>query len=366
MQPDAIPTLSVIIPVHNGGAHLPRCLDALRASDLKGREVVVVDDGSTDGSGDVARARGFEVLRLDARRGPAAARNEGARRARGQVLLFIDADVLARADTLARVEAFFREREETAALFGSYDDAPDAPGFVSQYKNLAHHFIHQRSRAEAETFWAGCGAVRREAFAAVGGFDENEYTRPSIEDIELGRRLRRRGFRITLDRGLQVKHLKRWTLASLLRADVTARAIPWSRLILEEGSMPRDLNLRAGDRVSAALACAAVLTLALASASLLLRASLSSSSPFTPLLPALLFAATASMLVAVFVINLPFLRFMRARRGTPFALASFAMLTLYYVYSACAFAFCYCERALKSSRAPAGRRADARGRVEDA
>src|SRR5215212_4386650 len=276
MQPDTTPALSVIIPVHNGGAHLPRCLDALRASDLKSYEVIVVDDGSDDDSADAARARGFEVVRLDARRGPAAARNEGARRARGNILLFLDADVVARPDTLARVETFFREHEENAALFGSYDDAPDARGFVSQYKNLAHHFIHQRARADAETFWAGCGAVRREAFAAAGGFDETRYTRPSIEDIELGRRLRRRGFRITLDRELRVKHLKRWTLASLLRADVRDRALPWSRLILEEGSMPRDLNLRAGDRASAVLACAALLALAFASVALLFPALFSS------------------------------------------------------------------------------------------
>lgn len=361
MQPDILPTLSVVIPVHNGGAHLPRCLDAMGVSDLEGREVIVVDDGSTDGSVDAALARGFEVLRLDARRGPAAARNEGARRSRAPIILFIDADVVVHADTLARVEAFFREHEESAALFGSYDDAPDAPGLVSQYKNLAHHFIHQRSRADAETFWAGCGAVRREAFDAAGGFDETEYTRPSIEDIELGRRLRRRGFRITLDRALQVKHLKRWTLASLLRADIRDRALPWSRLILEEGSMPRDLNLRAGDRASAALACAALLTLAFASVSLLFPAFFSSLIP-----SALLFAASASSLAAVFVLNLPLLRFMRARRGTLFALASFALLALYYVYGACAFSLCYFERLWKSARVPAGRRADARGRVEDA
>ena len=368
MQPDTPLKLSVIIPVHNGGAHLPRCLDALRASDSEGREVIVVDDGSTDGSGGVARARGFEVVRLDARRGPAAARNEGARRARGNVLLFLDSDVLARADTLARVEAFFKEHEETAALFGSYDDAPDARGFVSQYKNLAHHFIHQRSRADAETFWAGCGAVRREAFAAAGGFDETRYTRPSIEDIELGRRLRRRGFRITLDRGLQVKHLKRWTLASLLRADVYDRALPWSRLILEEGSMPRDLNLRASDRASAALACAAVSTLAFACASLLFPDTFSTPNAPAPFLPALLFCASASMLAVVFLLNLPLLGFMRARRGATFALASFAMLTLYYIYGAFAFSFCYFERALGSVRtgASGGRRAGARGRVEDA
>lgn len=366
MPPDTTPALSVIIPVHNGGAHLPRCLDALRASDLKSHEVIVVDDCSTDDSADAARARGFEVVSLDARRGPAAARNEGARRARAQVLLFLDADVVARPDTLARVETFFKEHEETAALFGSYDDAPDARGFVSQYKNLAHHFIHQRSRADAETFWAGCGAVRREAFAAVGGFDETRYTRPSIEDIELGRRLRRHGFRITLDRELQVKHLKRWTLASLLRADINARALSWSRLILEEGSMPRDLNLRASDRASAALACAALLTLALASVALLFPALFSSLVAPVHFLPALLFCASAALLAVVFVLNLPLLRFMRARRGVLFALASFAMLTLYYIYSACAFALCYFERLWKSARVPEGRRAGARGRVEDA
>jgi GT2 family glycosyltransferase len=363
MQPEPLPSLSVIIPVHNGGAHLPRCLDALRASDSSGHEVIVVDDCSTDASAEVARARGFEVVRLDARRGPAAARNEGARRARGRVLLFVDADVVVRAGTVARVEAFFREHAQVAALFGSYDDAPDAQSFVSQYKNLVHHFIHQRSRAEADTFWAGCGAARRDAFDEVGGFDETKYTRPSIEDIELGRRLRRRGFRIALDRHLQVKHLKRWTLASLLRADVSARALPWSRLILEEGSMPRDLNLRAADRVSAALSCAAVLTLACAVASLLFPRLFSS-----PVLPALLFGAAALMLAVVFLLNLPLLGFLRARRGNVFALASFPMLSLYYFYGAFAFALCCCEHALKSARTRTqrGRRADARSRVEDA
>ena len=368
MQPRTPPTLSVIIPVHNGGAHLPRCLDALRASDATGHEVIVVDDGSTDASAEVARSRGFEVVRLDVRRGPAAARNLGARRARGRLLLFLDADVEVRADTLARVEAFFKDREEVAAVFGSYDDAPGATNFVSQYKNLFHHFIHQRSRADAETFWAGCGAVRREAFEQVGGFDETKYARPSIEDIELGRRLRRRGFRIALERDLQVKHLKRWTLASLLRADVSTRALPWSRLILEEGSMPRDLNLRASDRASAALTCAAFVMLMCAAFALLLSTPFSSLLFPSPFSSALFFGAASSALALVFLLNLTLMRFMRARRGVGFALASFAMLWLYYLYGACAFAFCYCEHALKSARmlASAGRRSDETSHVKDA
>jgi len=364
MQPETLPSLSVIIPVHNGGAHFARCLDALIESNRGRYEILVVNDCSTDASADTARARGFEVVTLDTRRGPAAARNAGARRARGRVLLFIDADVLVRADTLARVERFFREHAEVAAVFGSYDDAPDARGFVSRYKNLTHHFIHQRSRTDAETFWAGCGAVRREAFERVGGFEETLYTRPSIEDIELGRRLRRRGFKITLERELQVKHMKRWTLASLLRADVFARALPWSRLILEEGSMPRDLNLRASDRASAALLCASVLTLACAVLSLLFPEFFASLVAPARIATTLLFSAAASMLFVVMLLNLPLLGFLRARRGLAFAFASFWMLSLYYFYSTCVFAFCYCERALKSARANAT--PDAHSRVEDA
>jgi GT2 family glycosyltransferase len=358
MQPATHPQLSIIIPVRDGGPHLSRCLDALLSSDVSETEVIVVDDCSTDASAEVARSRGVEVIRLDSRRGPAAARNAGARRARGGVLLFVDADVVVRADTAARVEAFFRGRPDAAALFGSYDDEPDAPNFVSQYKNLTHHFIHQRSRPDAETFWAGCGAVRREAFESVGGFDETRYARPSIEDIELGRRLRRAGFRVTLDRTLQVKHLKRWTHATLLRADVFDRAIPWSRLILEEGSMPSELNLRASDRASAALVCVAAALAACSAAALFSR----------PLLSPALLACAAALLVAVVLLNLPLLRFLRARRGLAFALASTLMLSLYYLYGACAFALCCFERLWKSASAlaPVRQRADEAGRVEDA
>ena len=83
---------------------------------------------------------------------------------------------------------------------------------VSQYRNLLHHFVHQEGNPEASTFWAGCGAVRRAAFDAVAGYDEARFRRPSIEDIELGYRLRRAGYRIRLDRDLQCTHLKRWRL----------------------------------------------------------------------------------------------------------------------------------------------------------
>lgn len=315
--------LSIIIPVHNGGREFERCLEALAASEFRDYEALVVDDCSTDKSAYAARARGLEVLRLKRQTGPAAARNLGASHTTSSLILFLDADVVVNHDTLSRIVSAFESDDEVAAIFGSYDDAPAAHGFVSQYRNLLHHFVHQQSSSEASTFWAGCGAIRREAFVAAGGFDERKYRRPSIEDIELGHRLRRRGFRILLDKELQVKHLKRWTFGAMLRTDILSRALPWSRLILEEDAFVNDLNLRMSARFSAILAW---LTLAL----LLL-------SCFS-----VAFSACAlSTLTWLVILNLPFLRFLQRARGRWFAVRAFAMLVLYYLYSAGVFALCY-------------------------
>ncbi len=319
------PLVSIIIPVHNGSSHLGKTLDALLASDFVEYEIVVVDDASTDESATLAQARGVEVIALAAQLGPAAARNRGANHARGDILLFVDADVVVRPNTLTHVAAILREYPDVAAVFGSYDDSPAAQNFISQYKNLLHHFVHQQSSPNAATFWAGCGAIRRRAFEVTGGFDERKYQRSSIEDIELGHRLRRNHFRIILDKELQVKHLKRWTFFSLLTTDILRRAWPWSRLILEENARIYDLNLRTLDRISAALAWVALASLVLSCFS---RAFL----PGAPL-----------ALLVVFLLNRPFYGFLTKRRGYWFALRSFAMSVLYYLYSSCVFALCYCN-----------------------
>lgn len=330
------PYISVVVPVYNGGVQLERCLAALLASDFRAREIIVADDASTDASAGVARSLGAEVVSLDARSGPASARNQGARRARGEVLLFIDADVVVRGDTLSRVAATLRARPDIAAVFGSYDDSPEAQNFVSQYKNLLHHYIHQQSSAEAATFWAGCGAVRRAAFETAGGFDAIKYARPSVEDIELGYRLRRGGCKIILDRELQVKHLKHWTLALLLRTDINARALPWTRLILEQGALINDLNLRVAQRVCAALTGTALVLLALS------------------VFNALLSAGALVALCAVLLLNLPLLRFFARRRGAWFAVRAFGLQLLYYFYSGTVFALCYAAHALKRAGASLG------------
>src|SRR5690606_21522571 len=129
--------------------------------------------------------------------GPARARNAGAMMARASVVLFVDADVEVAPDTLTRVIATFEQNPDLSAVYGSYDDDPAAGTLVSDYRNLLHHFVHQRAQEESTSFWAGLGAVRVEALRQCGGFDER-YNHASIEDIELGARLAAMGRRIRL------------------------------------------------------------------------------------------------------------------------------------------------------------------------
>ncbi len=327
----AVVRLSVIVPAHNNPRELIQCLAALRAQGSEGVDLVVVDDASTDDTPVVAAAAGASVLQMVRNGGPGAARNLGAQQARGDVLLFVDADVVIAAGTLDRVAWSFAKDPALGALFGSYDDRPSAPGLVSRYRNLLHHFVHQEGDPEAETFWAGLGAVRRTAFLAVGGFDAARFPRPSIEDIELGYRLRRAGYRILLDRELQGKHLKRWRFWSMVRTDVTCRALPWGRLIVRTAAAETNLNVRISQRVSAALT-----GLALAAALLALH------------WPSLL-AVSGLALTAVAWLNRRFYALLWRRGGAPLSGIGFVLHLLYYLYSTASFAYVWLEA--RASRA---------------
>jgi glycosyltransferase involved in cell wall biosynthesis len=307
--------LSVIIPVYNGEGVLERCLERLQQSTFRDYECIVVDDASTDRSRAIAARCGASVLALEHNGGPAGARNRGAEQARGEILLFLDADVCVHPQTLAQVDTYLRAHPGVDAVIGSYDDRPTDPGFISQYKNLFHHYVHHASRTEAWTYWAGCGAIRREVFLAAGGFDES-YMRPCVEDIDLGFRLRARGHRIDLDPAIQVTHLKRWTLYGLLRSDLLDRGIPWFRLMLRDRTMPSDLNVTAAHRFSVVL----VFAVAVLGAAFFMRRS--------PLL-LLLFAIAAGLLV---YLNLDLYRFFARKRGLRFAVQAIPLHWLYYGY----------------------------------
>jgi glycosyltransferase involved in cell wall biosynthesis len=233
-----VPTLTAIVPATDRPPTLEECVAAIEAASRPPDEVIVAFDpeGAT----------------------PAAARNRAAGRATGDVLVFVDADVVVHPDVFSRIRDAFDADPELAALFGSYDDAPRARGVVSSFRNLLHHHVHQCSPGRAATFWSGLGAVRRREFSRVGGFEDD---RRWLEDVELGGRLNARGARVELDPAVQGTHLKAWSLAGMVRMDFAQRGIPWVQLALS-GRAPADaLNLRWRHRLSAALCAGGLLAL---------------------------------------------------------------------------------------------------------
>lgn len=245
----------MIVPAFENPDELERCLDSIRRGSSQPFELVVIDDASPSQSSRIAAVcaqHDARYSRNPSNLGPSAARNAGARLSNGEVLVFLDSDVQVHADTLARISGHLISQRDCDAVFGAYDSQPTAPGTVSRFRNLLHHYVHLQSAGHASTFWAGCGAMRREVFFACGGFDET-YRRPSIEDVELGTRVYTAGHAIHLDPAVLVTHNKRWSLGGMFRTDLFQRAIPWTELAWARGGLPRGLNFGWANRLSVLL-----------------------------------------------------------------------------------------------------------------
>ena len=317
-------TLSAVVPVLDGKHQLERSLPPLLAAVRDGElhEVLVADDGSSDGSGDYARSLGARVVTTERRAsGPSHARNLAAAQATGDVLLFVDADVVVDEHAVERMRARFAD-ESVGSVYGSYDDRPDHRGYASLYMNLRHHFGHREPSDDVDTFWAGLGAIRRDVYAAVDGYDEAAFPYPSVEDIDLGRRLREAGARICRDPAIQGKHLKRWTWWQVVHTDVFRRAAPWSRLIRRHPGAFRDLNVSAKEKLKAVLALAFFVGVALATVGVL-----------PAWVPLALFGAVAAA-------NAGLLGVFRRGGGPLFAVVGLLFHQLHLCYSAATFVVC--------------------------
>ena len=307
-------TLSVVIPVYNDADNLKRSLAALAASHYDHFDVLVIDDGSTTPVAPLVRTHGFDYLRLASNGGPARARNYGALHTNGTYLVFIDADVCVHRETLARFAQTFAADSTIDAVVGTYDETPAAPNFLSQYKNLLHHYVHHSNHGEIGTFWSGCGAIRRTTFLSSGGFDAQRYRRPAIEDIELGTWLSASGHRIVLNRSIQATHLKRWTLGTLFKTDIWDRGIPWVRLMLRAKTIATTLNVKPIQRLCVILVYMLVaLTLA---------------TVWWPICS----TGVALIALALVIINHPFYRYLTTRVGFWFTLRVVPLHWFYFGY----------------------------------
>lgn len=304
--------VSIIIPVYNAEKTVGDCLKSVYTSTYADFEVVVVDDNSTDDSLNIVNQFPCKIIRMAENSGPASARNKGAEASRGEILFFLDSDIIIERNTLEQIVKSFRSKPNISALFCSYQKNTIPSNFYSQYKNFVHHYTHQNSLEDAATFCGGFGAIKREPFCKFGGFDENYR---SLEDMEFGYRLYKAGCKIYLNKEIQVTHCKNYTFASLTKADVLNRAIPWTKLMLHNKLFRSDLNVKLNNVLSVPVAFLILFNI-----------------PLIYFLPKSAFVLL--LLCGLFLIlNQRFFRFVLKERGTRFTIKTILMNWFSYLYS---------------------------------
>ena len=247
---------SVIIPARNEEANIARCVDSLFASDWDPAdfEVIVVDHGSSDQTASLAALRGARLLDARPEANISELRNIGARRARGEMLAFIDADCSVPADWL-RQAARYLDRDEVVC-FGSPPLVPDRANWVQQ----AWFLIRRKGRGAGQVAWLESMNmfVRRRAFLAVGGFDERLLT---CEDYDLSLRLGRTGKLLNDPRVAAVHHGEAASLGHFFRKEYW-RGTSNLAGVLAHGLSPRELPSLALPVVNALLSLAVLLLVA--------------------------------------------------------------------------------------------------------
>ena len=215
--------VTVVVPVYNGASVLPRCLDALATQTWPSSdyEIIVVDDGSTDGAAGVVEAwcadhPGVHIACIRQQNaGPAAARNRGAAAAHAPVVLFTDADCAPEADWLEQMAAAF-EDEKVAGAKGAYlsDQTGLVPRFVQAEYEDRYDRMRGRNRIDfIDTYSAG---YRRDVFLENDGFDP-VFPTASVEDQEFSFRLAEKGYRLVFAPDAQVWHLHDETVREYAR-----------------------------------------------------------------------------------------------------------------------------------------------------
>jgi cellulose synthase/poly-beta-1,6-N-acetylglucosamine synthase-like glycosyltransferase len=196
---------SVIIPAYNAGRTLSSCLEALHNQSVprKDYEIIVVDDGSTDGTARIARRFNVEYL-FQANQGPATARNRGASASRGSIILFTDSDCVP-------------DHNWIQEMVRPFDD-PDIVGVKGAYRTTQTELAARFAQAEFEDRYdllerypsidmidTYSAAFRKEVFLKIGGFDQN-FPVANNEDTDLSYRLATAGYKLAFNPEAFVYH----------------------------------------------------------------------------------------------------------------------------------------------------------------
>ena len=216
--------ISIIIPAHNALPGVSQCLKALSENNLAETQIILVDDGSSDGTSSAldnfsALDVHAQCIRIDPQSGPGAARNKGLESAHHPHLLFLDADVVLPArslDWLRESLDLYSHRTEVGGVLGTYTENLPTADFWTNLKNLTTCFLYRTTETLSPFVHTPIFCARKELIEEAGGFDSGLAT---TEDFQLGLNLGTMGYRFVIDRRVQGLHLKRYSLKGILLED---------------------------------------------------------------------------------------------------------------------------------------------------
>lgn len=239
--------ISVIVPANNAEKTIAQCLDGLAAQTKPADEIIVVDDGSRDATGEIAQTRGVRVLR-QSNLGAAAARNVGAQNARGEVVLFIDADCVPDAHWIEAMTAPFADVSIVGAGgMKQTNQRSLVPAFIQM--EFDYRYAQVRAHRYIDFIDSGTAAYRRDVFLKNGGFDPRLF---DAEDVDLSYRLSEQDYRMAFAADAMVYDAHPESLIDYLRRKFTYaywRSFVYAkypRKIASDSRTPQTQKLQAG------------------------------------------------------------------------------------------------------------------------
>lgn len=215
--------ISCVIPFRNASRTIITSLKALEESSLPPDEVICVDDASTDDTCNKIRVFTHESsLRIYCiapslvQRGAAATRNSGSQEAKGEYILFMDADVVVERNTIERLQCHLKE-QQVSAVVALYRDYSYGPGILAHFQAYMVNTIYTKlDPLHCPCLGTQCVLMKKSIFHANDGFDES-YTSATVEDFEFGYRLQAQGMHIGIATDAHIVHNHIYTAKTFSR-----------------------------------------------------------------------------------------------------------------------------------------------------
>jgi len=210
--------MSVIIPVKNSETTIEKCIKSILKSNFRNFELIVVYSDSTDNTINILKKFPVKIIntKLD---GAGIARNLGAKYSKGNILVFVDSDIVVRKNTLKKLYETIKMNSNVDAVVATPDKNKRYKSFISEYENLYLNYSFTRHNKETSNLHSSTFAIRRDVFFKADGFNE-KIKGTEQEDREFGERLIRMNFKVWFLKNLKVIHLKEYNINSFVRTRI--------------------------------------------------------------------------------------------------------------------------------------------------